>query len=313
MAVSGSKDLSITRSDIVNSALRKIGVYDQNEAPSGADNQNASLQLNLMVKEWVAKGIDNWLRQEVTLFLQPDSQSYAIGTTHATTSYVETTTTAAQAATDTSIGLTSTTGMTAADNIGIKLDSNTIHWTTIVSVDSATAVTITSGLASAASAGNKVYTYTTKAGRPQKILTAYRRDINDLDTEVTIIGENEYRRQANKGSSGPPVQLYYFPTLTTGTMFVWPVDGGSTWDKLIFIGQYLPDDFDDNADNPQFPIEWGNALVWNLAAEMASEYGVTEQEQARLWAVAQNKLDDLLFYDVENASMIIALDNYMDR
>jgi len=310
MATSGSKNFSVTRSDITNAALRKLGVYDQGEAPLSSDTQNASLALNLMIKEWAAQGRDTWLRQEVTLFLQPDTQSYSLGTTHATTSFSETTLSADHTASATSISLTSSSGMTAADNIGIKLDDDSIHWTTISTVDSSTAVTIASGLASAASSGNKVYAYTTKAGRPQKILFAYRRDTSGLDTEVTIIGENEYRRQSNKASSGPPVQIYYNPTLTTGTLYVWPVDGGSTWDKLIFIGQYLPDDFDSSADNPEFPIEWGNALVWNLAAEMASEYGLSEAEQARIWSIAQAKLRDVLFYDVENASMIIALDKH---
>ena len=308
MATSGSKNFAITRSDIINAALRKLGVYDQQEAPSSADTQNAALQLNMMVKEWTARGIDNWLRQEVTLFLQPDTQSYSLGTANATTSYVDTTLSAAVSASATTIPVTSSTGMTAGDFIGIKQDSDTIHWDTIASVDSATQVTITTGITSAAASGKRVYAYTTKAGRPQKILTAYRRDTGNLDTSITMIGEEEYRDQSNKGSSGPPVQAYYHPTLTTGTLYVWPVDGGASWDKLIFIGQYLPDDFDSTSDNPQFPIEWGNALVWGLAAEMSTEFGLTEQEQARLWTVAEKKLRDVLYYDVENASMIVSLD-----
>lgn len=309
MAVSGSKDFALTRSDIVNAALRKLGVYDQNESPSGADNQNASLQLNMMVKEWVARGIDNWLRKEITLFLQPDQQSYNLGTAHATESFAETTLSEARTASATSLSVTSSSGMSVSDNIGIKLDSDTIHWTTIATIASSTSVTINSGLASAAASGNKVYAYTTKAGRPQRLLVAYRRDTSSIDTQVTIIGETEYRSLSTKGSSGPPTQIYYNPTLTTGTLYVWPVDGGATWDKLIFIGQYLPDDFDDNADNPEFPIEWGNALVWNLAAEMAAEYGIGLQEISYLESKAREKLNEALYYDVENASVIFSLDS----
>ena len=308
MAVSGSKDFSLTRSDIINAALRKIGVYDEQEAPSASDNQNASLQLNMMVKEWVIRGVDLWLRQEVTLFLQPDQQSYALGTAYAATSFAETTLTAAVAASDTALSLTSSSGMTVGDFIGIKMNSDTIHWDTIATIPNSVSVTLTTGMAGAANSGKKVYAFTTKAARPQKLLTAYRRDTSNIDTQITLIGENEYRRQSNKGSSGPPVQAWYNPMRSAGSLHVWPVDGGSTWDKLIFIGQYLPDDLDTNADNPEFPIEWGNALVWNLAAEMASEYGVTEREQQRLWAVAQAKLNDAMNYDVENASMIIAVD-----
>jgi hypothetical protein len=308
MALSGSKDYAITRADIIAGALRKLGAYDQGEAISGDETSAADVSLNLMVKEWVARGIDIWLRDEITLFLQPDTQSYALGTAHATGSYVETTLSAAEASGQTVISVTSSTGMTAADNVGIKMDDDTIHWSTIASVDSGVQITINDATDDDAASGNKVYTYTTKAGRPTKLVYAYRRDINGFDTEVKVIGEKDYRSQSNKASSGPPVEAFYQATMSTGTLYVWPVDGGANWDKLILIGQYYPDDFDTASNNPQFPIEWGNTLIWNLAAELASEYGIAEREQGRLWRIAEHKLSELLDYDVENASVEFVAD-----
>lgn len=307
MATSGSKNFAITRSDIISAALRKLGEYDQGESPSGDETSSASLALNLLIKEWVTDGADLFLRDEITLFLQSGTTSYALGgSAHATSSYVETTLSADEAASQTVLSVTSSTGMTAADNVGIKLDDDSIHWTTIATVDSSTQITVDDALASAASSGNKVYAYTTDATRPQKILFAYRRDTNGIDTKVEIVGENEYQRLSDKDSSGPPVQLFYRQTLSSGTLFVWPVTGDS--DKLVLIVQNLPDDMDASANNPQFPIEWGNALVWNLAAELSSEYGLPEREQGRLWQIAQYKLDKALSYDVENASVIFAMD-----
>ena len=308
MATSGSKDYSITRSDIIAAALRKVGVTDAHDSVDGEDTTTAALALNLMVKEWVARGIDIWLRDEITLFLQPDTQSYSLGTANATASFVETTLSAAEASGQTVISVTSSTGMTAADFVGIKMDDDTIHWSTIASVDSSTQITIDDATDDDAASGNKVYAYTTKAGRPTKIVYAYRRDVNGFDTEVSLIGENDYRKQSNKASNGPPVEAWYQPTLTTGTLYVWPVDGGANWDKLILIAQYYPDDFDAAGNNPEFPIEWGNTLIWNLAAEIASEYGVSEKEQGRLWRIAEHKLNELLDYDVENASVEFALE-----
>jgi hypothetical protein len=307
MALSASKNYSITRANIIESALLTLGVFDQGEAVSGEETNAADRRLNLMVKEWVARGADIWLRDEITVFLQPDTQSYALGTAHATASYVDTALSGSAAASATSLAVTSTTGMTAADNIGIKLDDDSIHWDTISSVDTTTTLTLTTGLASAAASANKVYAYTTKAGRPTKLVYAYRRDVNGYDTEVTRIGEEEYRGQSNKASSGVPTVLWYQPTMTTGTLYVWPVDGGSNCDKLIVIGQYYPDDFDIASNNPQFPIEWGNTLVWGLAAELASSYGLPEREQGRIWQVAEFKLNELLDYDVENASVIFSV------
>ena len=308
MATSGSKDYAITRSDIIAGALRKVGVIDANDAVDGEDTTTASLALNLMVKEWVARGIDLWLREEVTLFLQPNTKSYSLGTANATTSYVETTLSADEASGQTVLSVTDSTGMAGSDFVGIKMDDDTIHWSTIASVDSSTQITINDATDDDAASGNKVYAYTTKAGRPTKLLYAFRRDTSDFDTEVDLIGENDYRSQSNKSSEGPPVEAWYNPTLTTGTLHVWPVDGGSTWDKLVLIAQYYPDDFDAAGNNPEFPIEFGNVLIWGLAAEIASEYGVSEREQGRLWSIAENKLETLLDWDQEGASVEFALE-----
>ena len=308
MAVSGSKNYSITRATIIEAALRKLGEYDQGESPSGDETNAADVALNLMVKEWVARGIGIWIRDEITLFLQPNTKSYALGTTNATASYVETTLSAAEASGQTVISVTSSAGMTAADIVGIKMDDDTIHWSTIATVDSGVQITIDDATDDDAASGNKVYAYTTTAGRPQKILYAYRRDVNGYDTEVRMIGESAYMSQSNKSSEGPPVEAWYQPTLSTGTLYVWPVDGGANWDKLVMSCQFMPDDFDAASDNPEFPIEWGNTLIWGLAAELASEYGLPMREVQYLEAKATYRLETMLDYDTENASVIFALD-----
>jgi hypothetical protein len=310
MAVSGSKNYAITRATIIEGALRKLGVYDQGEGIDGNEVASASQALNLMVKEWVADGADIFLRTESTLFLQPNTQTYNLSTDHITDSYVETTLSAAEASGQTVISVTSSTGMTAADNVGIKMDDNTIHWTTIVSVDSSTQITITTATDDDAASGNKVYAYTTKSDRPQKLLYAFRADRNGFDTEIHIIGSSEYFRQSNKTADGPPVEVWYNPqgNQSAGKLHVWPDNGGKDWDKVVLIAQHLPDDFDAAANNPDFPIEWGNALVWGLAADLASEYGISEREQGRLWQIAEHKLNKMLDYDSENADVIFVMD-----
>lgn len=310
MATSGSKDFTITRADIIESALRKIGEYDAGEGVDGESSAPASMALNLIIKELVAKGADLWLRKTVTLFLQPGTQSYSLGLTggEQTESYVETTLSAAEASGQTVLSVTSSTGMTAADRVGIKMDDDTIHWTTIVSVDSAIQITITTATDDTAASGNKVYAYTTKAYRPQKLLYVHRRDVDGTDTPVELIGENEYRNLSLKGATGPVNQCWYHPTLTNGTLYTWPTDGGSTWDKLMFVGQFLPDDFDAQNDNPDFPIEWGNVLIWRLAAELSHEYGLPRLDRQQLWMVSEAKTQELMDYDDENASVRFELE-----
>jgi hypothetical protein len=305
MAVSGSKNFTLTRADLIAASLRKVGAGDSGETPDAGEGADAAFALNLMVKEWSARGIDLPWRETITVFLQPNQQSYRIGLTgdHATTSYVETTLATDEALGSTSLGLTSTTGMTNADHIGVKLDDGTIHWTTISNVAGTTIVT---GLASAASAGNAVYAYTTKAYRPQRIVYVHRRE-GTIDTNVELIGEVAYRGLSSKGSAGPVNQVYYQPTLTDGTLYVWPANYRGS-DKLLLIAQNLVDDFDAAGDNPQFPIEWANALIWNLAYELAPEYGISLKERMILRSEASEKLETVMNSDVENASLIIGME-----
>lgn len=306
MAFSGSKNFSVTRAEIIAAILRKVGAADAGETPDAGEGADAAFALNLVVKELSARGIDLPWRETITLFLQPNTQSYTIGLTgdHATTSYAETTLATDEALGSTSLGLASTTGMSLADLIGIKLDDGTIHWTTITNV---AGTTIATGLASAASAGNAVYAYTMKAYRPQRIVYAHRRDGHDIDTPVELIGEIAYRGLSNKGSSGPVNQVYYQQTLTDGTLYVWPANFGGP-DKLILIAQNLVDDFDAAGDNPQFPIEWVNPLIWLTASDLAPEYGISLKERLILKNEAMEKLEAVLNYDVENASVIFGMD-----
>ena len=172
MAVSGSKDYAVTRSDIIASSLRKIGAYDSGDSIPGDENKSAVLSFNLMVKALAARGADIFLREEITLFLQKNQSKYLLGSSaEASTSYNETTLSAAEASGQTTISLTSTSNITSAadgtaDRIGIKMDDDTIHWSTVQKVNSDSTVLIATATDDDAAAGNKVYTYSTRAGRP---------------------------------------------------------------------------------------------------------------------------------------------------
>jgi len=307
MSTSGSKNYSISRSDIIESALLKVGDFDAGDVAE--ETGTTARTLNLMVKAWTARGADLFLRQDVTLFLQPGQKTYSLGLSgdENTNSYVETTLSAAEASGQTTLSLTSTTGMSAGDRIGIKMDDNTIHWTTIGGDPTSTTVLVATATDDDAASGNKVYAYTTKADRPQKILYANRSDTSGIDNSIRIIGENEYRSLSNKSSAGPPNQVWYRPALTSGILHVWPVNGGSTVDKIQLVTQTLADDLDSAANEPEFPIEWGEALVYGLAARLAPEFGIEYKERQILNAEAEIRLNEMLDYDVENADVIFTM------
>jgi hypothetical protein len=65
---------------------------------------------------------------------------------------------------------------------------------------------------------------------------------------------------------------------------------------------------DTTTDNFWIPPEAHNALIWQLAAELSSEYGIPENEQRRLWATSEAKFQAFLDGYRENASVIFELD-----
>jgi hypothetical protein len=304
MATSGSVDFSISRDDIITDALQMLGEGAEGETISGDRMDACSRRLNMMVKAWMANGAKLWAMKQATLFLTVGTASYSLGATgtHCTDTYVQTTLSTDEASGSTSLSLTSTTGMSASDNIGIVLDSGSIHWTTISGAPGAP-TTIATGLAGAATSGNVVFTYTTKINRPQRIDTdaAYWRSSATQDTPVKILSRAEYAQLANKTTQGKIVQAFYDPQLTNGVLYVWPTPDSSS-DVLRFWYERILEDFDAAANTPDFAIEWGEALVYGLAYRMAPSAGVSLAERDRLKEDATEKLAICMGYDRENAS-----------
>ena len=301
----------MTRDDIIRGALKKLGAYDASDAIPAEELTDAAFALNTVTKELMAEGeVGLWLREQITLFLQEEQESYNIGSTstdHATTSYSETTLSAAAAAAAASVVVTSATGFTVGYYIGVKLDDDTIDWTTISSVASTT-IGLTATLNSAAASGNKVYVYQTKANRFQRPLDAFRRTTADLDTTVDIVSRTDYDALAQKDSSGPPTTMYYQPNLTLGKVYVWPTQPGSDTDKLVIVVERTIEDFDVTSDNPDFPIEWGNYLIWALAADLAPDYGLDLNDRLYLRKEADRKKERLLQYSQDDGSVSFKMD-----
>jgi hypothetical protein len=254
----------------------------------------------------MAGGSKLWAMKQATLFLTAGTANYLLGATgtHCTNDYVQTTLSTAEALGSTSLGLTAFAGMAASDNIGIVLDDGTIHWTTISGAPGAT-TTIAVGLASAAAAGNVVFTYTTKINRPQRIDTeaAYWRSSATQDTPVKLISRAEYAQLSNKTTRGKIVQAFYDPQLINGNLYLWPTPDSAS-DVLRFWYERILEDFDASTDTPDFAIEWGEALILGLASRMAPSSGMPMGERQDLERRAENSLLIAHGYDRENVSML---------
>lgn len=309
MSTSGSTNFTLNKDEVIKDALILLGVVGPDQSLSGEDSALASRALNRMIKAWLGQGIHLWANQEATIFLVKDQQVYSLNSTtgdHASNTVVETTLSAAEALGQTILSITSTTGMTASDNIGIELDDGTRQWTTIVSVDSSTQVTVTAALTNAAASGNTVYTYTTRMNRPIAITHAVLRDNNSLDIPVTFISQQEYLDLGQKDTTGTVVRIYYDPQLTTGKLYVWPTSD-KVDDRLKIRYSRTLEDMDNSTDNFDFPVEWLDAITYNLALRLAPAFHKTEKI-AVIGPLATQFKEDMLSWDREKTSVYVRPD-----
>lgn len=159
------------------------------------------------------------------------------------------------------------------ERVGIELDAGTIQWTNIGAALSTTLVLITT-LTSVAAIDNHIYSYTAKAQRPLEIIEARRIDENNNETPLYIASRNEYMSISNKTSEGTINQIYYDGQLTNGVLYVWP-EPDNMKDRIKMTVKYPIQDFDAATNDADFPQEWFEALIYNLALRLSIKYGKT--------------------------------------
>lgn len=279
MTTSGSVNFAVNRDQIIKASLQKIGQLEGGESPSSDELTDAAFALNLMIKAGNGNGMQLFAQKQATLFMQKDTHQYSVGPSgdHATHSYVATALTSNAAAAATTLNITSSSGMTAGDYIGVVLDTGSFAWSTISTVPGGgVSVTVpSSALPTAAASGNKVYTYTTKMYRPLRIMTAWTSNLtNYQDFPVEIYRDREsYFQRFSKIDDGSPTRIYYDPQLTNGVIYT-NYEQSLVNEVLKFIYQRPAEDFDAATDNPDFPQEMYETLVYGLAIRLAPDYGL---------------------------------------
>jgi hypothetical protein len=311
LSTSGSSNWNQTRNEIINAALRKCGMLAEGETASAQMVTDAAGDLNRLVKAWHAKGVKLWTYSELRLFLDTTSQSYDLSTSgdHCVleSSLVTTELDADAASGASTITVDSATGISTTYNIGVVQDDDTIHWTTVNGAPAGAVVTLTAVLTAAASSGNAVYVYQNKAPRPLRIEQARVQIDDDTENELRKLGREEYFRLPNKSAAGVPNSFHYNPGLTTGKLYIWPV--ASTVDYSIKLTAYrVIEDFDTASDNPDFPQEWLQALIWALAREISIEYGTDPETTARIERMADYHYREALNFDTDTESVVFTPD-----
>jgi hypothetical protein len=274
MASSGSVDFSVNRDEIIKDAMFEIGALGDSETPTDADIQLYSRYLNRLVKQWqgqadFAPGLKMWSRKRATLYLQDSTNTYSLGPSgdNWALSPVETTLSVAAGSGAGSVTVTTVTGISDDMYIGIRLDDNSIHWTTVNGAPSGSVVTLTAVTTGAASSGNAVFAYTTKARRPLQFISLNLSNSSNNDLPVTPITVQDYEGLARKINEGTPQYYYYESQLTNGNLYLncYPGDTSSRL-KAVYISPI--EDFDASTDTPDYPQQWYRPLHFGLAVDI---------------------------------------------
>jgi hypothetical protein len=308
MATSGSFDFVVNRDDIIREALEQAGVISAEESISSNDLTSCSRTLNMMVKAWQGRSINIFTLQRAALFLEKNKSDYTIGRGASDKfgyAYGFTALDGAVASSGTSLTVDSITGINNGDEIGIKLSDGTMHWDVVNGAPSGTTVTITTGLASAASDNAVVYFYTATDARPLRIQYMLHRTPDGTETPGRVLKQLEYIEYPNKTVNGTPLQGWYDRRVDGGIWKIWPETDQVDEAHILYVHRQA-EDFDAASDDADYPQEAYWCLAINLAKCLIPKYGVPRETAMEIRELAREALFDFESFDVEDGFYIQA-------
>lgn len=116
---------------------------------------------------------------------------------------------------------------------------------------------------------------------PLRVLDIFLRDSAGNDTSLTLESRYDYNQLGQKASQGSPNQAYYDPQLGAGTITLYNVPDDTTYTLYVVIQRQIQD-ITDATQNPDFPQEAYNMLVWSLADAIALEYSTPREVRGEI-------------------------------
>jgi len=242
-----SSTFTVTRDEIITIALRKLGVLEIGSSPDAATISNASMSLNLLIKQFSTDGLKLWKISEIIIPLTNNQTSYTLGGASSTLMYD--------------------------------------------SLNPTVAIT----------------------DKPLKVIQGFYRNKQVtpyIDIPVMVLSKQEYNVLGSKFSTGTANTIFYDPRKLNGVLYVYltPDLNAQTNLELHIVAQMPLDDLTTALGVPDFPNEWMNCLMWNLADQLSLEYGVpmnARQEIAQRASTYKTLLSD---WDVESSSTFFSPD-----
>lgn len=157
---------------------------------------------------------------------------------------------------------------------------------------------------------DSVAEYTFDDPKPLRITSA-RRELISGGNQTPMIpwSRQEYLDQPNKLSSpSTPVNFYYDPQRDEGKLYLWPSPQASVAAQNVVIIDTLRPMFlmDVSTDTLDFPIEWQETVVYNLAQRLMMKYPVNDPNVAgQINGMAADLFAKLKGWDNEPTSLYL--------
>lgn len=234
MATSGTTIYQMTRDQIINAALRKLGVVGEGTSANATQLSEGQEALNATLLMLMTFGMPLWKRTELSIPMVTGQRAYTIGV-----------------------------GQSTDSPFPVKLLEAVMH----------------------------VF----NSGSQISMEIKARYDYNLLPVN----------------STGTPVSVTYQPFINHGELLVWPTPDASlpSGSHVTITYQEPFDVFTSGTETPDFPQEWQQALIYQLALTLADEYGIPVQDKQWYEKQAEKHLAQVLGFGTEDSSIQI----YPDR
>lgn len=315
MATSGTTTFTVTRDQIIESALRSLAVLEEGAQPSPTALENSAFSLNLILKKWQSEGIKLWTVVEYTIPMVAGQTSYTIGPSieydfnadkplRIIQSFLRNNSTNLSGL-EGGYGYTPASGTFTYTNVPSYVISGsemittpnlnvTVTNGTVVSVTNATDGVGPQGLSSTLGVLN---TYLGGTGSDFNIAVT----TSNIDLPMTLISEQEYNILGSKFSTGNVNSVYYKPWVNYGEIKVFLTPSANTaanYELHITVQRPIQDITKPN-QNFDFPSEWFLALKWALVAELASDYEKPLNDKTYYEQKADMLKGQLMDWDIE--------------
>lgn len=261
-----------TANDLILGALKRINVYAPGESLASDDAQDALDTLNELLDSWSTDQASVFASAENILTFTPGKYQYTIGNYVSSNFFTGTLVN----------GSPTISGVTIPSDLILRADI-TVNGTglapnTVVTGVGTNTVTI-SPPATATVATPQVFNFTVpgdfKIPRPLRVTDSFTRittQTSGLDYPIEIISQERYIEIGFKGISAPwPIVAWYNPTMPLANIYFYQNPSGAG--ELHLFTDTILTNLANLTQNVVLPQGYVRMIKWNLARELAPEYG----------------------------------------